>query len=193
VARLVYSAITSLDGYVEDASGRFDWAAPDEEVHAFVNQLERPIGTYLYGRRMYETMAAWDSPQSLPVRTPATDEFATIWRAAQKVVFSRTLARARTERTRIEREFDPSAIAELGRAGGGDLSIGGANLAGQALAAGLVDELQLIVVPVAVGGGKPALPRDVRLDLGLLDVRRFASGVVATRYAVRAARPGGYA
>ena len=171
---LVYSAITSLDGYVADADGRFDWSAPDEEVHAFVNDLERPVGTWLLGRRMYEFMVPWekiDDPE------PVMRDFAQIWRAADKVVYSRTLAEPSTARTRIEREFDPEAVRRME----GELSIGGPELAAHAIRAGLVDELRLFVSPVVVGGGTPALP-DVRWDLELVEERRFGNGVVYVRY-----------
>jgi dihydrofolate reductase len=181
MARLIYSAIASLDGYVEDESGRFDWARPDEEVHAFVNDLERPVGTYLYGRRMYETMAYWETAAG---DSATTRDFAEIWRAADKVVYSRTLAEASTPRTRIEPEFDPEAVQRLKTAAARDLGIGGAGLAAEALRAGLVDELHLLLAPVVVGGGKRALPDGVRIDLELLDERRFASGFVFLRYRV---------
>jgi dihydrofolate reductase len=182
MANLIYSMIASVDGFVEDASGRFDWAAPDEEVHAFVNDLERPIGTYLYGRRMYETMVFWETAGG---DLPAVFwEYAEIWRAAEKVVYSRTLARASSARTRIERDFDPGAIRRLKQSGDADVSVGGAELAGQALAAGLVDEIQLLFVPVIVGGGKRALPADVQARLRLIGTRGFASGVVYAHYAV---------
>jgi dihydrofolate reductase len=183
MAKLIYSTIASLDGYVEDASGRFDWAAPDEEVHAFVNDLERPIGTYLYGRRMYETMVFWETAPTDGEPTVFRD-YAGIWRAAEKVVYSRTLARASTARTRIERDFDPGPIRRLKQSGDADLSVGGAELAGQALAAGLVDEIQLFLVPVIVGGGKRALPADVQARLRLIGTRGFAGGVVYAHYAV---------
>lgn len=182
MAQLIYSAIASLDGYVEDEHGGFEWAAPDEEVHAFVNDLERPIGTYLYGRRMYETMRYWETGHTVPDQPPLALEFAGIWQAAEKVVYSRTLASASTARTRIEPSFDPGAVRELKSSAERDISVGGANLAGQALEAGLVDELQLMLVPVLVGGGKRALPDAVRADLQLLETRRFASGAVYLRY-----------
>jgi dihydrofolate reductase len=179
MAKLVYSAIASLDGYVEDAQGAFDWAAPDEEVHAFVNDLERPIGTYLYGRRMYETMVYWETDED---DAPEARDYGEIWRAADKVVYSRTLEAVASERTRIERQLDPAAVRQWKDAASTDLSIGGAELAGQAMAAGLVDECQLFLCPVLVGGGKRALPDGVRAQLELLDERRFASGVVYVRY-----------
>jgi len=183
LARLLYTAITSLDGYVADPDGRFDWAAPDEEVHAAVNELERPVGTYLYGRRMYRVMAYWESA---PDDAPAVErDYAQIWRAADKVVYSSTLDAPVTSRTRIERSFDPAAVAELNAASERDLSGGGPGLAAHALRAGLVDELQLLVTPVVVGGGTSFLPDDVRLDLELLDQRRFGNGAVLLRYDVR--------
>jgi dihydrofolate reductase len=181
---LLYSVIVSLDGRVEDGDGRFDWAAPDEEVHAFVNDLERPIGTYLYGRRMYETMAGWETDPRLAASSPATREFAAIWQAADKVVYSRTLERVATKRTRIERSFQTETVRRLAETAVGDLSVGGAELAAEALRAGLVDELHLFVVPVLVGGGRPALPQGVHVPLELLDERGFASGTVYLRYRV---------
>jgi dihydrofolate reductase len=179
--KLIYSALASLDGYVEDADSSFDWAAPDDEVHAFVNDLERPIATYLYGLRMYETMAYWESPANTADGPAAVQEYGEIWRAADKVVYSRTLETVATARTRIERELDPSAVRRLKETTSGDLSIGGAELAARAIAAGLVDEYHLFLVPVVVGAGKRALP-DVRLSLELLEERRFGSGTVYLRY-----------
>jgi dihydrofolate reductase len=185
MGKLIYSAIASLDGYVADADGRFEWAAPDEEVHRFVNDLERPVGTYLYGRRMYDVMAVWDRPGELVEGSPAMRDFAAIWQAADKVVYSRTLESASTARTRIERAFEPDAVRALKEAAERDVSIGGPELAGQALAAGLVDECQLFLGPVVIGGGNRALPDGVRIDLDLLDERRFAGGVVYLRYRAR--------
>ena len=181
MARLIYAAICSLDGYVEDEAGKFDWAAPDAEVHGFVNDLERPIGIYLYGRRMYETMVYWETA---PADSGAaeTRDYAEIWRAAEKVVYSRSLESASSGRTRIEPEFDPEAVRQLKAAAETDVSIGGAELAGQALHAGLIDEVQLFLNPVIVGGGKAALPADLRLGLELVDHRRFEGGVVYLRY-----------
>jgi len=176
---LIYAMIASLDGYVEDESGRFDWAAPDEEVHAFVNELERPIGTYLYGRRMYETMVAWETMDD---EHPVMRDFAELWRAAEKIVYSRSLESASSARTRVEHDFDAGAVRRLKEAAQADIGIGGPELAGQAIAAGLVDECHLIVVPVLVGGGKRAFPDGVRADLELLDERRFAGGAVYLRY-----------
>lgn len=179
MARLIYSAIASLDGYVEDESGTFDWAAPDAEVHAFVNDLERPIATYLYGRRMYETMVYWETDDD---QAPEARDYAEIWRAAEKVVYSRTLEGVSSEKTRLEREFDVGAIRALKERATADLSIGGAELAGQAIAEGLVDEVLLFLCPVVVGGGKPALPHGVKVGLDLVEERRFGNGVVYLRY-----------
>jgi dihydrofolate reductase len=182
VAKLIYSAITSLDGYVADVDGNFDWAAPDDEVHQFVNDLERPIGTYLYGRRMYEVMAFWENAHLLVDEPPTFRDFAEVWQGADKVVYSRTLKTASTARTRVEHDFDPVAIRELKAQASLDISIGGPELAGQAIAAGLVDEMHLFLTPVLVGGGTAALPDDVRAGLELLGERRFRNGVVHLRY-----------
>jgi dihydrofolate reductase len=182
MAKLIYSALASLDGYVEDEQGRFEWAAPDEEVHAFVNDLERPIGVNLYGRRMYETMVFWETAGTRNDGPAVTRDFAEIWRAAEKIVYSRTLQTVSSARTRIERDFDTDAIRRLKETSGSDISIGGAELAGQAFAAGLVDELHLLLGPIVVGGGKRALPDNVRARLELLDERRFRSGVVHLHY-----------
>jgi dihydrofolate reductase len=182
MAKLIYAAIASLDGYVADADGRFDWAAPDDEVHAYVNDLERPIGTYLYGRRMYETMAVWETMGNGLDEHPLTRDFGEIWRSADKVVYSTTLETASTPRTRIERAFEPDAVREMKADAARDITIGGATLAGEALRPGLVDECHLFLTPVIVGGGTPALPDGVRLQLELLDERRFGGGVVYLRY-----------
>jgi dihydrofolate reductase len=185
MAELIYSAIMSLDGYVADEEGNFDWAEPDDEVHAFVNDLERPIGTNLYGRRMYEVMAYWETAHTVPDQPPEILDYAEIWRAADKVVYSTTLEEASTARTRIEREFDPDAVQRMKADAERDLSIGGPTLAAQAIAAGLVDELHLFVAPVVVGGGTRSLPDGVRWDLDLADERRFRNGVVYLRYRTR--------
>jgi dihydrofolate reductase len=182
MAKLIYSAIASLDGYVEDEQGKFDWAMPDDEVHAFVNDLERPIGTYLYGRRMYETMLVWETIDTDTDQSDGMREFAELWRPAEKVVFSRTLQTVTTARTRIEREFDPNVVGQLKQTSASDITVGGAQLAAQALAAGLVDECHLFLNPIIVGGGKRALPEGVRARLELLDGRSFASGVVHLHY-----------
>jgi dihydrofolate reductase len=186
MAKLIYSAITSLDGYIEDAEGSFDWAEPDEEVNAFVNDLERPVGTYLYGRRMYETMVFWESPPDLAVQPPVVQDFAEIWQRAEKIVYSKTLQTVTSAKTRIEREFDPEAFRRLKATADRDLTIGGAGLAAQAIEAGLVDEYQLFLVPVLVGGGKRSLPdRNVLVNLELLDERRFRNGTVYLHYRAR--------
>jgi dihydrofolate reductase len=182
MARLIYSSIMSLDGYIADADGRFGWAAPDEAVFAFVNELERSFGTYLYGRRMYETMRSWETADTDAGQTPAEVDFTRIWRAADKIVYSTTLEAPDTARTRIEREFDPDQIRELKAAADRDLTVGGAHLAAQAIAAGLVDEYQLFLVPAIVGGGTRSLPGNVRLNLALAGERRFAGGVVYLCY-----------
>jgi dihydrofolate reductase len=177
MARLHYVALCSLDGYTVDAAGQFDWAAPDEEVHAFVNDLERPVGTHLYGRRMYETLAVWQTMGG-PDASPIENDYADIWRAADKVVHSTTLAEVSTPRTRLERRFEADAVRRLVSEADRDVSIGGPGLAGHAFRAGLVDDVHLFLNPVVVGGGTRALPDDVRLDLALVDQRRFAGGVV---------------
>jgi dihydrofolate reductase len=184
MASLIYSAIASLDGYIADENGNFDWAAPDEEVHAFVNDLERPVGTYLYGRRMYETMAVWET-MALDDEPPVMRDFAGIWRAADKVVYSRTLHNVSTPRTRLEREFDADAVRELKEQAAANIAVGGAELAAQAIRAGLVDELQLLLAPVVVGGGAQALPAGTRMDLDLREERRFGNGTVYLRYTAR--------
>jgi dihydrofolate reductase len=179
MAKLIYMTITSLDGYVADADGRFDWAAPDEEVHAFVNDLVRPAGTHLYGRRMYEVLVPWETMDD---PAPEMRDFAQIWRAADKIVYSRTLEGVSSERTHLEREFDPEAVRQMKAEAERDLAIGGPELAAQAIRAGLVDELQLLVSPIVVGGGTPALPDGFRWKLELVDERRFGNGVVHLRY-----------
>jgi len=185
MAKLIYSAIASLDGYIEDAQGKFDWAAPDEEVHAFVNDLERPIGTYLYGRRMYETMVSWENVSTGADQPAVSRDFAEIWRAAEKIVYSRTLQTVSSSRTRIEPNFDADAVRALKQASESNITIGGTELAGQAIAAGLVDECHLLLVPLLVGGGKRAWQQDVRgVRLELLDERRFRDGVVSVAYRV---------
>jgi dihydrofolate reductase len=183
MAKLTYAAIASLDGYVEDAEGTFGWAAPDEEVRAFINDLERPVGTYLYGRRMYETMLFWETVNA-DADEPAVSDYAGIWRAAEKIVYSRTLDTPSSGRTRIEREFEPDAVRQLKASTGADISVGGAELAARALGAGLVDECHLFLCPIVVGGGKRALPDNVRTRLELLDEHRFRSGVVHLHYRV---------
>ncbi|WP_410788381.1 dihydrofolate reductase family protein [Kribbella sp. C-35] len=181
MAHLVYSAIASLDGYIADADGSFDWAAPDAEVHAYVNDLERPNGTYLYGSRMYATMAYWETADDL---APVSRDYAEIWRAADKIVYSRTLPAVTTARTSLERDFIPAEVADLKQSSETAISIGGANLAGQALLAGLVDEIHLFLVPHIVGGGTRALPDGLTAGLELTAERRFTSGFVHLHYQV---------
>ena len=183
MAQLIYSAIASLDGFIEDADGNFDWAAPDEEVHAFVNDLERTVGTHLYGRRMYEVMVWWETVETAGEPDVMRD-FAEIWWAADKIVYSKTLTSVASERTMIEREFDAEIVRQMKATTERDISIGGPELAGQALAAGLVDECHLFLAPLTLGGGTKALPDGVQLQLELLDERRFASGVVHLHYGV---------
>jgi dihydrofolate reductase len=182
--KLIYHAIASLDGFVEDGEGNFEWAAPDGEVHAFVNELERPIGTYLYGRRMYETMVFWETVSTGTDQPAVIRDFAEIWRAAEKIVYSRSLETASSTRTRIERDLEPDAVRRLKETSKADITIGGAELAGQALALGLVDECHLFLGPIVVGAGKRALPENLRAQLELLDERQFHNGVVYVRYRV---------
>ncbi len=185
MGKLIYTANISLDGFLEDETGSFDWSVPDEDVHAFWNEHERHIGTSLYGRRMYETMRVWESDDWLTNEPPVVREYAGIWREADKVVYSTSLTDVPTARTRIERQFEPEAVRRLKETSDSDLSIGGAGIAAEAFRHGLVDECVLLLCPVLVGGGKRALPRGVRLDLELLDHRRFDNGVVYVRHAVR--------
>jgi dihydrofolate reductase len=185
MARLIYSALTSLDGYVADEHGNFDWAEPDEEVHAFVNDMERGARTHLYGRRMYEVMVAWETMPNLAAEPSVFQDYAAIWQAADKIVYSKTLDRVSSARTRIERDFDPAAIRQMKSEGARDISIGGPHLAAQAIEAGLVDELHQYVNPIVVGGGNRFLPDGVRVRLELLDERRFGNGVVHLHYRTR--------
>jgi dihydrofolate reductase len=185
MANLIYMAIASLDGYTADESGTFDWAAPDEEVHALVNDLTRPIGTYLYGRRMYATMRGWDSADLLTDDSPAMRDFARIWQSADKIVYSRTLDSVTTGRTRLDSSFDPDAIRGLKATATRDLAVGGPDLASHAIKAGLVDEYQLFATPILVGGGTPVFPDKIRVTLDLLEERRFGNGTVFLRYRVR--------
>jgi dihydrofolate reductase len=185
MAKLTYTAITSLDGYIEDEDGRFDWAVPDAEVHTYINDLERPVGTHLYGRRMYETMAVWQTVGDEPGVHPAEVDFAEVWRGLDKVVYSRTLDAVWTPRTRLERDFDPAVVLRLKDEATSEVSISGPGVAEHAFRAGLVDEVHLFVFPIVVGGGKPGLPRGVRLDLELVQERRFAGGVVHLHHRTR--------
>lgn len=185
MAHLIYSAISSLDGYTEDRDGNFDWAMPDEEVHRFINDLERTIGTYLIGRRMYETMMVWETDPGFAEDSPITKDFAQIWQAADKIVYSRTLAAAATHKTKIERNFNPEVIKQLKKTAQHAISIGGPELAAQAFQSGLIDECHLFLTPIIVGGGKPALPDKVRLELELLDERRFGNGMIYLHYRTR--------
>jgi dihydrofolate reductase len=185
MAKLIYSAITSLDGYVADEDGNFDWAAPDEEVHTFVNDLERSVGTYLYGRRMYEVMVAWESPRTFANQPPVVQDYAAIWQAADKIVYSKTLETASSARTRIERDFNPDVVRQIKATAQREITVGGPELAAQAIKAGLVDECHLFITPVVVGGGKQSLPNKVPLKLELLDERRFGNGVVHLHYRAR--------
>ncbi len=182
MAKLLYVMNASLDGYIADEDGKLDWAVPDEEYYSFINDLVRPVGTYLYGRRMYELMAVWETDPTAAAQSPGAREFAEIWQAADKVVYSRTLATASTTRTRVERDFDPVAVRHLKAAAERDLTVGGPALGAYAITAGLVEEYHLFVWPGVVGGGKRFLPDRVRLQLELLDERRFGSGVVYLRY-----------
>jgi dihydrofolate reductase len=184
MAKLIYAAIASLDGYIEDESGKFDWAVPDEEVHAFINDLERSVGTYLYGRRMYETMIGWETDHTLADQSPLMRDFAQIWQSADKIVYSKPLDAAATTRTRIERDSDPKAVRQIIASAERDITVGGPTLAQHAFKAGLVDECHLYIVPVLVGGGKQCLPSNVRLNLELLNVHHFANGTVHLRYRV---------
>ncbi|MDQ6713232.1 MAG: dihydrofolate reductase family protein [Candidatus Dormibacteraeota bacterium] len=184
-AKLIYSAIMSLDGYIEDEDGKFEWAAPDKQVHAFVNDLERRVGTYLYGRRMYDVMRYWEAVPAGADQPAVVKDYAQIWQAADKIVYSRTLSTTSSARTRIERDFDPEAVRRIKATASRDISVGGPDLAAQAIKAGLVDEVHLFVVPILVGGGKRALRENVRVKLELLDEHRFGSGVVHLHYRAR--------
>jgi dihydrofolate reductase len=183
MAKLIYSAIASLDGYIADEDGKFDWAEPDEEVHAFVNDLSRPVGTFLLGRRMYDVLLAWENLQ-LADQPPVIRDFAEIWRAADKIVYSRTLETPSSARTRIERDFDPEAVRQLKASAARDLAVSGPELAAQAFESGLVDECHLVLAPIVVGGGTQALPDNVRLELELLEARRFGNGMAYLGYRI---------
>jgi dihydrofolate reductase len=185
VGKLIYGFNTSLDGYIEDAAGTLDWSVPDEELHGFWNEFEASIGTHLYGRKLYETMRYWETAHEEPGQSDYALEYARIWQAIENVVYSTTLREPPTARTRIERAFDAAAVARLKAESVADLSIGGAELAAHAIRAGLVDEYHVVVAPVILGGGKPWLPDGVRLDLELIDERRFGNGSVYLAYAAR--------
>ncbi|MEX0761183.1 MAG: dihydrofolate reductase family protein [Dehalococcoidia bacterium] len=185
MAKLIYTAITSLDGYIEDEDGNFDWAVPDDEALAFINDLERPIGTYLYGRRMYEVGVGWETATDVAGQPPLMQDFAEIWQSTDKVVYSKTLETVSSARTRIERDFDPGTVRQMKASAELDLNVGGPGLAAHAFKAGLVDECHLFLAPIIVGGGKQSLPSDVRLELELLDERRFGNGMVYLRYRSR--------
>src|SRR5512139_2163 len=187
MADLIYSAISSLDGYIEDSDGKFDWAMADEEVHRFINNLEWAAGTYPYGRRMYETMMVWETDPNLAAESPLLRDFAETWQAADKIVYSKTLEAVSTRRTRIERNFNPEAVRHLKEVAQHDILIGGPNLAAHAFRSGLIDECHLFLTPIIVGGGKPSLPDHVRSELELLEDRRFGSGMVFLRYRTRQA------
>jgi dihydrofolate reductase len=184
MAKLIYTSLASLDGYFEDAEGRFDWAEPDEEVHAFVNDLDRQVGTYLYGRRMYETMVFWETAGTGADVPTVYRDFAEVWQAADKVVYSRTLKAPASARTRIERTFEPDTVRQLKQSSSTDITVGGGDLAGQAIQAGLVDECHFFLFPITVGGGKRVLPDNIRTRFELVDERRFRNGVVHLHYCV---------
>jgi dihydrofolate reductase len=184
MSRLIYIANVSLDSYIEDSDGNLDWTTPNDEVFAFITDLVRSSGTYLYGRRMYETMSVWETDPAVAAESELRSEFARVWQAANKVVYSTTLHEVSTAKTQLERNFDPVVVRDLKASAATDLTVGGPNLAAHAFRAGLVDECHLIIAPVFIGAGKSALPRDLRADLELLDERRFSSGAVYVRYRV---------
>jgi dihydrofolate reductase len=185
MSKLIYIANVSLDGYIEDSGGSIDWTAPDDEVFAFITDLVRSAGTYLYGRRMYETMAVWETDPALAAQSELMGDFANVWQAAEKVVYSTTVDAVPTAKTKLERDFDPDSVRDLKASATSDLTVGGAKLAAHAFKAGLVDECHLFIHPVLVGGGKPSLPSDMHAELELLDERRFSNGVVYLRYRAR--------
>jgi dihydrofolate reductase len=182
MARLIFPAISSLDGYIEDSNGRFDWTTPDEEVHQFINDLERSAGTHIYGRRMYETMMVWETDPNLAAESPILRDYAEIWQAADKIVYSKTMQAVSTRKTQLQRNFNPADIRQLKEAAEQDILIAGPELAAHAFRAGLIDECHLFLAPVILGGGKPALPDNIRLQLELVEERRFANGMVFLRY-----------
>ena len=184
MTRLLYITNVSVDGFIEDANGSFDWTEPSDEVFAFITELVRPVGTWLYGRRLYETMAVWETDDTLAAQSDLMADFAEVWKAGNKIVYSTTLGSVSTARSRLERSFDPDSVRDMKRSATGVLTVGGANLAAQAFNSGLVDECHLFIHPVFVGGGKPALPRDARAELQLVDEHRFANGIVYLRYCI---------
>lgn len=184
MAKLIYVSNMSLDGFIEDEDGRFDWTAPSDEVFAYITDLVRPLGTHLYGRRLYETMAVWETDPSLAAQSELMADFAEVWRAADKTVYSTTLNAVATASSRLEPRFDPDEVRAMKSGAERDLMVGGANLAAQAFRAGLVDECHLFIHPVLAGRGKPCLPGDFRAQLELVDERRFRNGVVYVRYAL---------
>jgi dihydrofolate reductase len=184
MAKLTYITNLSLDGYIEDAHGSFDWTEPSDEVFAFITDLIRPIDTWLYGRRLYEMMAVWETDETLAAQSDLMADFSEAWKAGDKVVYSTTLEAVSTASSRLERSFDPDSVRDMKRSATGDLTVGGANLAARAFEEGLVDECHLFIHPVLVGGGKPALPREVRAELELMDERRFTNGIVYLRYRI---------
>jgi dihydrofolate reductase len=186
MAKLIYFMPTSLDGYIADETGNLDWSAPNEEVFAFINDLVRPIGMYLYGRKMYETMAVWERPEVIPGRTPAMLDFARIWQAADKIVYSKSRETVSTPKTCLEQEFDPQAVRDLKAQLALDVSVAGPTLAAHAIRTGLVDEYHLLVVPAMLGSGKRVLPSNVCVRLDLLDERHFTNGMVYLRYHTQA-------
>jgi dihydrofolate reductase len=186
MSKLIYFMPMSLDGYIAGDSDSMDWSVPDEEVLAFINDLHRPIGTYLYGRNNYETMTVWETPNAIPGLTPAMMEFGRIWQAADKLVYSKSLETVSTPKTRLEREFDPQAVRDLKAQLPHNISVAGPNLAAQAIRAGLVDEVQLLVIPVILGGGKRVLPSNVSVKLVLLNEWRVGNGWVYLRYRIAA-------
>ncbi len=185
MARLIYSALASLDGYIEDQNGNFDWAMPDEEVHAFINNLERTAGTYLLGRKMYETLMVWETDPSLAADSPLMQDYAQIWQAAEKIVYSKTLTTVPTRKTTLEQNFDPARIKALKKTAQQNIVIGGPNLAAHAFSEGLIDEFHLFLMPIVLGGGKPCLPDNLRLGLELLAERRFQNGTVYLHYQIK--------
>ncbi len=185
MAKLIYVTNVSLDGYIEDANGSFEWTAPSDEFFSFITDIVRPVGTYLYGRRLYETMAVWEADPSLAAQSELMADFANVWQAADKIVYSTTLPVVATTTTRLERNFDPDSVREMKASAASDLTVGGSTLAAHAFNAGLVDECQLFIYPVIVGGGKPAFPSDARLQLDLLEEHLFGNGVVHLRYRIQ--------